>query len=50
MTLSAMARDNRIRRLGDLNFYVPAKTYGLAETSHVAILHHWMDLMERTKL
>ena len=46
ITLSAMNTDNRIRQLGDLNFYVLAKTYGLAETAHAAILHYWIDLMD----
>ena len=46
VTLSAMKPDNAIRRLGSLNFFVPAPTYGEAETAHAAILHHWMNLME----
>ena len=46
ITLSAMSEDNSIRKLGDLNFYVPAQTYGLAETAHAAILHYWMDMIE----
>ena len=25
------------------DFYVPAETYGVAETCHAAILHFWMD-------
>ncbi|MFC1824514.1 SIS domain-containing protein [Thermodesulfobacteriota bacterium] len=45
ITLSSMKGDNSIRQLGDLNFYVPAETYGLAETAHAAILHYWMDLV-----
>ena len=49
ITLSAMREDNRIRKMGDLNFYVPAQTYGLAETAHAAILHYWMDTMEQSK-
>jgi D-sedoheptulose 7-phosphate isomerase len=47
ITLSAMDPKNKIRQLGDLNFYVPAQTYGLAETSHAAILHFWLDQMVR---
>ncbi|MCP4138371.1 MAG: SIS domain-containing protein [bacterium] len=43
VTLSAMGESNKIRGMGDLNFYVPAQTYGLAETSHAAILHFWTD-------
>lgn len=45
VTLSAMKPDNPLRTLGTYNFYVPADTYGLAETSHAAILHFWVDLM-----
>lgn len=48
VTLSAMKRDNYLTSKGDLNFYVPASTYGLAETCHAAILHHWIDkIVER---
>jgi D-sedoheptulose 7-phosphate isomerase len=43
VTISAMGEDNAIRQLGHLNLYVPAPTYGLAETAHAAILHHWVD-------
>ena len=46
ITLSAMLPQNPLRSSGDLNIYVSAKTYGLAETAHAAILHHWMDLVE----
>jgi D-sedoheptulose 7-phosphate isomerase len=46
ITVSAMKEDNAIRKFGDLNFYVPAKTYGFAETAHAAILHYWMDMVE----
>jgi hypothetical protein len=28
-----------------LNFYVPAHTYGMAESGHAALLHFWVDLM-----
>jgi hypothetical protein len=31
---------------GDLNLYVAATTYGLAETAHAAALHWWMDLIQ----
>ncbi len=43
VTLSAMSFDNPLRKLGTLNFYLPADTYSLAETCHTAILHHWID-------
>jgi D-sedoheptulose 7-phosphate isomerase len=45
ITLSAMHMDNASRELGDLNIYVPAPTYGLAETAHAAILHHVTDIL-----
>jgi D-sedoheptulose 7-phosphate isomerase len=45
VTLSAMSPDNPLRTRGTFNFYVPAATYGLAETSHAAILHFWVDQM-----
>jgi len=45
ITLSAMNQLNSLRSKGHLNFYVPAKTYGMAETSHNAILHHWIDII-----
>ena len=46
VTLSAMSPENPLRAKGQLNAYVPAATYGEAETCHAAILHHMMDLVE----
>jgi D-sedoheptulose 7-phosphate isomerase len=43
VTVSGMGPDNRSRRMGDLNFYVPADTYGIAEASHQVLLHAWLD-------
>lgn len=43
VTISGMGADNRSRALGDLNFYVPADTYGIAEASHQVLLHGWLD-------
>jgi D-sedoheptulose 7-phosphate isomerase len=45
VTLSAMSPENSLRKLGHLNFYIPANNYGLAETGHNSILHYWIDLM-----
>lgn len=45
VTLSAMKRENKLRSMGMLNFYIPADTYGMAETCHAAILHYWIDQM-----
>jgi D-sedoheptulose 7-phosphate isomerase len=43
VTLTAMQPTNALRQLGTLNFWLPANTYGMAETGHAAILHYWMD-------
>jgi len=43
ITLTGMKPGNRSRRMGDLNFYIPAVTYGQVEVSHQAILHFWLD-------
>lgn len=43
VTLSGLKRDNACRSLGDLNFYVPAKTYGVVECAHQVLLHSWLD-------
>ena len=45
VTLTAMRKDNRLRSLGDLNFWLPGDTYGLAESGHAAVLHHWIDMI-----
>lgn len=42
-TITAMSPDNLLRRDGDLNFYIPAMTYGDAESCHAAVLHYWLD-------
>lgn len=46
ITLTGFDADNPLRQLGDLNAHVPTGTYGLTETCHAAILHHWMDSVE----
>ncbi len=43
VTLTGLGADNPARRLGDLNFYVPGKTYGCVESLHQVILHCWLD-------
>ena len=44
VTFSAMQPDNPLRKAGSLNFYVPATSYGCAESAHAALLHYWIDL------
>lgn len=43
VTFSGLKPDNRSRALGDVNFYVPAKTYGIVECVHQIVLHAWLD-------
>lgn len=43
VTLSAMKSDNKSRTLGDINIYVPAPSYGMAEVCHADVMHCWLD-------
>ena len=43
ITFSGKGADNKSRKLGDLNFYVPLNTYGLVESAHAVILHVALD-------
>lgn len=44
ITFTAMKADNRLRKLGSLNFYFPAQTYGDAESVHGTVLHYWINM------
>ena len=44
VTLSGFSADNPLRGMGDVNFYVPADTYGIVESCHAAILHYWTEV------
>ena len=44
VTLSGFGKDNKLRRLGDVNFYVPDDRYGFVEISHLSICHAVLDL------
>lgn len=43
-TFSGFSPDNPLRKLGDMNFYVPVSQYGLVEITHHAILHSILDI------
>jgi D-sedoheptulose 7-phosphate isomerase len=43
LTLSGFGADNKLRRLGDINLYVPNDLYGFVEISHFAICHAFLD-------
>ncbi len=44
VTLSGFTPDNKLRALGDINFYVGLKEYGFVEIGHLAICHAILDL------
>ncbi len=44
VTMSGFAADNKLRRLGDVNFYVPDNSYGFVEISHLTICHAALDI------
>ncbi|HAM59185.1 MAG TPA: phosphoheptose isomerase, partial [Candidatus Rokubacteria bacterium] len=43
ITLSGFRPDNPLRRLGELNFWVPTDSYGHVEITHLAICHSVVD-------
>jgi D-sedoheptulose 7-phosphate isomerase len=43
ITFTAMSPSNKLRSMGDINVWIPAPTYGYAESAHAAILHYWVD-------
>ena len=43
ITLSGFSRDNDLRRLGDVNFFVDSAVYGFVETAHQTVLHAILD-------
>ncbi len=43
ITFSGLKPDNNARQMGDINIYVPAKTYGVVECAHQLLLHMWLD-------
>ncbi len=50
MTFSGFRADNPLRKMGDLNFYVPAQAYGYVEVAHTALVHLLTDsAMMRSK-
>lgn len=43
VTYSGLKEDNKSRVMGDVNWFVPAKTYGVVECAHQSLLHMWLD-------
>jgi D-sedoheptulose 7-phosphate isomerase len=44
-SLTGFSSDNGLRALSDLAFYVPARTYGMVESCHAVLMHHWIDTL-----
>lgn len=49
VTLSGFSKNNPLRKLGDINFYVPAWQYGLVEPLHHSICHCLVDSICKKK-
>jgi len=49
LTLSGFEQKNKLRKLGDVNFYVPASQYGYVELIHASICHCLVDFVKKTK-
>ena len=43
ITLSGFQPDNPLRTMGDINFYVPDRAYGIVESGHAVICHYILD-------
>ena len=46
ITLSGFAADNPLRRMGDVNFYVPSHSYGHVEVVHAALAQFLTDTLK----
>jgi D-sedoheptulose 7-phosphate isomerase len=47
ITLSGFNEENPLRKLGDINFYVPVTHYGYVEVIHHVILHSLVDVISK---
>lgn len=45
VTFSGFEPTNPLRAVGDLNFYVPSKSYGHVELSHLTLIHAMADVL-----
>ncbi len=43
ITFTGFNKNNPLRKLGDINFYVPSESYGYVEISHLAVCHCIID-------
>ena len=42
VTLSGFSRNNPLKKMGDINFYVPSSSYGFVELTH-SVICHWIS-------
>ena len=50
ITMSGFSKENPLRALGDINFYVPSEVYGHVEIAHLILSHTILDTHMDTKL
>lgn len=48
ITFTGFLPDNRIRNMGDVNFYIPVEHYGMTESIHNLILQQLVDMIVET--
>jgi D-sedoheptulose 7-phosphate isomerase len=46
VTLSGFCKTNKLRALGDLNFYIDLDNYGHVEVGHLVLLHAILDISQ----
>ena len=46
ITLTGFGTENPLRGMGDVNFHVPERHYGLVESAHAALVHCLVDCWE----
>ena len=50
ITMSGFSKSNPLRKMGDLNFYVPSSCYGHVEIIHLIISHSFIDMYMNSKI
>ncbi|MFH1990311.1 MAG: SIS domain-containing protein [Patescibacteria group bacterium] len=50
ITFSGFSSENPLRKLGNINFYVPSSHYGFVELAHQIIIHCILDFYLKDKL
>lgn len=45
ITLSGFSRHNALRKMGDINFFIPSYSYGFVELAHQILLHMTLEMV-----